>query len=771
MGRSRATSLMRIKDMAGPCPLAVLQTARLADTGCAGACGARSDGGRASPVPHRGLCGLQCALHAVGVRPAGRNGVTSHGEARMARGTSVNFKAVKNLRHEDRHNRREGREPRYLLPPEHRLRDSSGEILASVLVRNDPGLHERYMARLAQCSERAKRAKAFSPFWSGVVVLPLRDPGDSVDAYRDRLTQTMLEWCQGYEMLTGHEVLQCALHFDEGHIEELTGEMCLNPHAHVLVDRMREREAHVIQTRTGERRIPARVSVIELDRETMRRVQDMTCRLVTGESAAGRRARVAAERETARRAGLPPRGHINHREFRAMMQEAGRERQRERVKLQARIDVLEAELLECSRDLAAAAGVPSSVDHTEPDNRQRVFREALDQVQRAQRDRTDYEALEHRAAALEKAAREAWRKAQDTKSHSALVTRALERAGADAQAAEAAHPEKITPEEIERSRRALESHARGRGIPVDEGYRSLRAAWITENEREARIGRPKPHAQQHYSALKLAHLELQAERRTAQRVRAKCTRERHVQAARERMREGIASTGGLISGYRSAEIAAARACGLHYEWDAVARCRRYRDRAGREVFTATRTRVELVQHDEAAEAAALRIAAARFGGAVSLTGSGEFRGRMARRATREGIRVVDADLARIVMDEQTRMARGAQAAGTHAVPARVPRIERPHPSHRDLMAWWQRMGGHERTAWLEEAVQAGRKSEHPGDGLLNAWHTMRDCEDAGGRVPQSITEARQQDRAMMQSDAEQDQEDEQDCSPQDDFGR
>ena len=111
----------------------------------------------------------------------------------MARGTSVNFKAVRNLRHEDRHHRREGREPRYLLPPEHRLRDSSGQVLESVLVRNDPHLHERYMARLARCSELAKRAKAFSPFWSGVVVLPLRDPEESVDAYRDRLTHTMVE--------------------------------------------------------------------------------------------------------------------------------------------------------------------------------------------------------------------------------------------------------------------------------------------------------------------------------------------------------------------------------------------------------------------------------------------------------------------------------------------------------------------------------------------------------------------------------------------------
>ena len=677
----------------------------------------------------------------------------------MARGTSVNFEAVTNLRHEEAHNRREGREPRYLLPPEQRLRDSSGQVLESVIVRNDPHLHERYMARLAQCSERAKRAKAFSPFWSGIVVLPLRDLGESVDAYRDRLAGTMTEWCQEYEALTGHQVLQCALHFDEGHIEEPAGEVRPNPHAHVLVDRMQEREAHVIQTKTGERRIPARVSVIELDREMMRRVQDMTCRLVTGESAAGRRARVAVDRETARRAGLPPRGHINHREYRAMMHEAELERQRERVKLHARIDALEAELLERSRDLGEVVGVSPSADHTSPENRRRVFCEALDPVRRACRDRSEFEAITHRAAESEKAAREARRDAQDAKSHGALVARALERAGVDAQAAEAAHPEEITQEDIARARRAIESHARARGIPVDEGYPSLRAAWIAENEREARSGRSKPHAQQEYSALKLAHLELQAERSAALRARGKRRRDRQVQAERERLREGVAHASGLISGYRSAEIAVARACGLHYEWDAIARCRRYRDRAGRELFTATRTRIEMIRHDEAAEAAALKIAAARFGGAVSLTGGGEFRERMVRLATREGIRVVDADLARIVKDEQARMASGVQADGAPTVLERVPRIGRPHPPHRALMAWWQRMGGHERTAWLEAAEHAGRKSERAGDGLLNAWHTMRDCEDAGGRVPQFIMEARHQDRAAVQREDEQDEED------------
>ena len=111
------------------------------------------------------------------------------------------------------------------------------------------------------------------------------------------------------------------------------------------------------------------------------------------------------------------------------------------------------------------------------------------------------------------------------------------------------------------------------------------------------------------------------------------------------------------------------------------------------------------------------------------------------------------------------MARGAQADGAPAALERVPRIERPQPSHRALMGWWQRMGGHERTAWIKEAEQAGRKSACVGDGLLNAWHTMRDCEDTGASVPQSIMEARRQDRTAVQ------REDEQDCSPQDDVGR
>ncbi|WP_079415618.1 TraI/MobA(P) family conjugative relaxase [Thiomonas intermedia] len=88
---------------------------------------------------------------------------------------------------------------------------------------------------------------------------------------------------------------------------------------------------------------------------------------------------------------------------------------------------------------------------------------------------------------------------------------------------------------------------------------------------------------------------------------------------------------------------------------------RYRDARGREVFTDTGPRIEV--HDKGADSleAALRIAAQKYGGQVEITGSAEFREMAARQAIRLGIRVVDADLAAVVTDEQARM--GAVRAG------------------------------------------------------------------------------------------------------------
>lgn len=141
-------------------------------------------------------------------------------------------------------------------------------------------------------------------------------------------------------------------------------------------------------------------------------------------------------------------------------------------------------------------------------------------------------------------------------------------------------------------------------------------------------------------------------------------------AARERMRhtgrDGTLdriSGAGSTHGYRSAELAATRELGLRYEWDATARVRRYRDSQGREIFIAERRRIEMVAHDEVAEVAALRTAAAKWSGRVQISGSSDFRERAARQATRDGIWVEDADLASIVEDERELIARGEPPGG------------------------------------------------------------------------------------------------------------
>ena len=71
---------------------------------------------------------------------------------------------------------------------------------------------------------------------------------------------------------------------------------------------------------------------------------------------------------------------------------------------------------------------------------------------------------------------------------------------------------------------------------------------------------------------------------------------------------------------------------------------------------------------------ALQLASAKWGGKVQIQGSAEFRERAARLAAREGIRVIDADLADIVHDEQARMRRG-EPSPTRPAAERDPRAD------------------------------------------------------------------------------------------------
>ena len=199
-----------------------------------------------------------------------------------------------------------------------------------------------------------------------------------------------------------------------------------------------------------------------------------------------------------------------------------------------------------------------------------------------------------------------------------------------------------TPVELVEARAALVEYARRRRITTDTpadirtAANGLRDEWMA-----AGVG-----TQRRYMALR--QIRREAERAARQRLR-------------RAGRNGTAAEGNSIGGarctrgYQSAETAAARAAGLRYEWDKVAWCRRYHDREGREIFTSTRTRIEMLRHDADAETAALRVAAAKWGGRVQIIGSSAFRERMTRLAAREGITVEDQDLQQIVRAEHAKV--------------------------------------------------------------------------------------------------------------------
>ncbi len=206
----------------------------------------------------------------------------------------------------------------------------------------------------------------------------------------------------------------------------------------------------------------------------------------------------------------------------------------------------------------------------------------------------------------------------------AQVLRERERAWTERDAAKAAHAEALT---------VLREMGAQYGVTIERGtkaeYDGLREAMKASGTAQ----------QTEYQRLKAAFDALHSRQELERR--------------RRKRRSGIEGRPSDDDGQEHAPKAR-----LTRERDQTARMTVWKDSEGREVLHVTRSRVEVLDHGRDVARVALRIAAKKFGGEVSLTGSAEFRERLARLATREGIRVVDADLARIVVDERSHMARG-----------------------------------------------------------------------------------------------------------------
>jgi len=102
---------------------------------------------------------------------------------------------------------------------------------------------------------------------------------------------------------------------------------------------------------------------------------------------------------------------------------------------------------------------------------------------------------------------------------------------------------------------------------------------------------------------------------------------------------------------------------LTADLDARQRFITYRDVTGVEKFVDFGERIEMRDREPESMEAALRIAAEKYGGRVSIQGSSEFRARAARLATRIGVRVSDEDLRSIVTDERDRIEQEWRAPG------------------------------------------------------------------------------------------------------------
>ena len=171
-------------------------------------------------------------------------------------------------------------EPAYLLPKEHQL---DNVVVTGSLSENE--LAALFIKQKEAMTGQAK-ARGSSPFWEGVVVLGNTDAQEQ--------STNLLAWKKAYEQTTGHKVLHMSVHLDEGYMDT-QGKPVYNPHAHVIVSRMDEKNR-----------------VIKLERKELAAVQDLTA-----ETLKMQRGSTLAER-----GGKRGRAHIGHKEFRLMADES-----------------------------------------------------------------------------------------------------------------------------------------------------------------------------------------------------------------------------------------------------------------------------------------------------------------------------------------------------------------------------------------------------------------------------------------------------------------
>lgn len=248
-------------------------------------------------------------------------------------GACVNFEPVSSALQAVAHASR-AVAPSYLLAPAFSL----GTI---VIIDDKNAVAITLERKLEMASRQAKREKNFSPLWEGVINLerPVIDSNFDAVEYKKRCVDSIRKWTVDYEKLTGHKVLRSDIHLDEGMVED--GEVKLNAHAHVIVDRTNEKGR-----------------VIKLSRTELQQVQTLTAKatgLPRGESATGGRK------------------HLDHQTYKLLQEQAKAKANEKVAEVQSELEKLKVEYA-ADRAALKASGTALQSDYQKLKERYEAFK-------------------------------------------------------------------------------------------------------------------------------------------------------------------------------------------------------------------------------------------------------------------------------------------------------------------------------------------------------------------------------------------------------------